>query len=84
MFARKWSRRLPIATPCVIVDRGGSRSMLLANAEQRAQSDRLQALSKPGTKTRVEETRIEYKASGGGVLKCRWVTRLTRFSPRKK
>jgi hypothetical protein len=24
VFARKWSHRLPVATPCVIVDRGGA------------------------------------------------------------
>jgi hypothetical protein len=30
-FARKWSHRLPVATPCVIIDRGGS-VHLLGNA----------------------------------------------------
>ncbi len=31
VFARKWSRRLPVATPCVIIDRGGQ-VRLLGNA----------------------------------------------------
>jgi hypothetical protein len=31
VFARKWSHRLPIATPCVIIDRGGA-VHLLGNA----------------------------------------------------
>jgi glycosyltransferase involved in cell wall biosynthesis len=31
VFARKWSHRLPIATPCVIIDRGGD-VYLLGNA----------------------------------------------------
>ena len=32
VFARKWSHRLPVATPCVIVDRGG-RVHVVGNAE---------------------------------------------------
>ena len=36
-FARKWSHRLPVATPCVIIDRGG-RVHLLGNAEPGPQS----------------------------------------------
>jgi hypothetical protein len=31
VFARKWSHRLPVATPCVIIDRGGE-VRLLGNA----------------------------------------------------
>jgi hypothetical protein len=31
VFARKWRHRLPVATPCVIIDRGGA-VHLLGNA----------------------------------------------------
>jgi hypothetical protein len=31
VFARKWSHRLPVATPCVIIDRSGA-VRLLGNA----------------------------------------------------
>jgi hypothetical protein len=31
VFARKWSHRLPVATPCVIIDRGGE-VQILGNA----------------------------------------------------
>jgi hypothetical protein len=31
VFARKWSHRLPVATPCVIIDRGGE-VRILGNA----------------------------------------------------
>ena len=31
VFARKWSHRLPVATPCVIIDKGGA-VCLLGNA----------------------------------------------------
>ena len=31
VFARKWSHRLPVATPCVIIDKGGE-VYLLGNA----------------------------------------------------
>ena len=34
VFARKWSHRLPVATPCVIIDRGGA-VHLLGNAVTR-------------------------------------------------
>jgi hypothetical protein len=33
VFARKWSYRLPVATPCVIIDRGGG-VRLLGDAEE--------------------------------------------------
>ena len=34
VFARKWSHRLPVATPCVIIDRGGE-VRVLGNAVTR-------------------------------------------------
>ena len=37
VFARKWSHRLPVATPCVVIDRGGS-VHILGNADARPQS----------------------------------------------
>ena len=37
VFARKWSHRLPVATPCVIIDRG-RRVHVLGNAGARPQS----------------------------------------------
>jgi hypothetical protein len=37
IFARKWSHRLPVATPCVIIDRGGE-VYLLGNATNRPDS----------------------------------------------
>jgi len=37
VFARKWRHRLPVATPCVVIDREG-RIRLLGNATDRAQS----------------------------------------------
>jgi hypothetical protein len=37
VFARKWSHRLPVATPCVIIDRGGA-VHLLGNATPRPRS----------------------------------------------
>jgi Glycosyltransferase like family len=33
VFARKWTHRLPVATPCVVIDRGGLVSVL-GNAQQ--------------------------------------------------
>ena len=37
VFARKWSHRLPVATPCVVIDRGGE-VYLLGNATGRPNS----------------------------------------------
>ena len=37
VFARKWSHRLPVATPCVVIDRGGE-VCLLGNAPGRPNS----------------------------------------------
>jgi len=37
VFARKWRHRLPVATPCVVIDRGG-RVQLLGNAADGPQS----------------------------------------------
>ena len=37
VFARKWSQRLPVATPCAIVDHGG-KVHLLGNASARPES----------------------------------------------
>jgi hypothetical protein len=37
VFARKWSHRLPVATPCAIIDRGG-RVNVLGNAAEGARS----------------------------------------------
>ena len=45
-FARKWSHRLPVATPCVIIDRGGS-VHLLGNADAWAAIDGLCAAELP-------------------------------------
>ena len=39
VFARKWSHRLPVATPCVIIDRGGQ-VHVLGNATKGSGSDR--------------------------------------------
>jgi hypothetical protein len=44
VFARKWAHRLPIATPCVIVDRAGD-VRVLGNAVDRVSS---MAYGQPG------------------------------------
>jgi Glycosyltransferase like family len=46
VFARKWSHRLPVATPCVIIGRGGAVD-LPGNASARPESIAY-ALSRPG------------------------------------
>ncbi len=66
VFARKWSHRLPIARPCVIIDRGGM-VHLLGNASARPQSI---AYALSGRGLGPDETRIS--RNFGDVLSARW------------
>jgi Glycosyl transferases group 1/Glycosyltransferase like family len=60
VFARKWSHRLPVATPCVIIDRGGA-VHVLGNATAAPQSIAY-ALTNHGSNR--QEARISRNAVG--------------------
>jgi Glycosyltransferase like family len=62
VFARKWSHRLPVATPCVIIDRGGA-VHVLGNAEPGPQSIAY-ALSSQGQ----DQVGTRISRNFGGVL----------------